>query len=82
MSNNILGDVKKRISTPSQLNNFYNYPGFISQVEREMIINVFNDEGWLIGMQEMINQFKRNTTTKIIFNLGHEGDLTSVTYAM
>ena len=62
----ILDDIKRGVSTRSQVNNFCKYSDFISQIESKSISDALLDEGWLLAMQEELIQFKRNGVWNLV----------------
>jgi len=57
---NVLGDIRKGVSTRSQVSNFCGFTAFVSQIEPKTIKEVIVDEFWTLAMQDELNQFKRN----------------------
>lgn len=53
----ILGDIKRGVSTRSQINSFYNYSTFISQIKPRAISDTLLNDGKLLAMQEELIQF-------------------------
>lgn len=62
----ILGDIRKGVSTISQVNNLCKYYDFISKIEPKTIFDVLLDEWWLISMLENLIQFKENDVWDIV----------------
>lgn len=62
MLDNILGDIKNDVSTHSQVNSFFNYSEFISEIEPKDATFALTDEVWFLAIQEELNQLKRNDT--------------------
>ena len=56
----MLGDPSKGITTRSYLGNICNYVTFISCIEPKNIKETFNDDYWILAMQEELNQFERS----------------------
>jgi len=57
---NFLGDIRKGVSTRSQVSNFCGFTAFVSQIEPKTIKETIIDEFWTLAMQDELNQFKRN----------------------
>jgi len=49
---NVLGDIRKGVSTRSQVSNFCGFTAFISQVERKTIKEAIVDKFWNLSMQD------------------------------
>jgi hypothetical protein len=57
---NILGDIKKGVTTRSRVVNFCQYYSFVSSLEPFKIEDALRDLDWVVAMQEELNNFKRN----------------------
>jgi len=57
---NIIGQIKKGVSTRRTISNFSNHMGFVSKVEPKSINEALKDEHWIVAMHEELNQFVRN----------------------
>jgi hypothetical protein len=57
---NILGDIKKGVTTRSRVANFCRYYSFISSLEPFKVEDTLCDLDWVVAMQEELNNFKRN----------------------
>jgi hypothetical protein len=57
---NILGDIKKGVTTRSHIANFYQHYSFVSYIEPFKIEDALHDPDWVVGMQEELNNFKKN----------------------
>jgi len=57
---NVIGQVRKEVSTRRSLNNFYEHMAFMSQVEPKSVEDVLEDSNWVNAMHEELNQFARN----------------------
>jgi hypothetical protein len=49
---NILSDIKKRVTTRSHITNFYQYYCFVSSMEPFKVEDVLHDLDWVVTMQE------------------------------
>ncbi|KAK1608125.1 hypothetical protein QYE76_031798 [Lolium multiflorum] len=57
---NVIGDLKSKVTTRRQLANFCEHHAFVSMVEPLKVNYALRDPDWLIAMQEELNNFKRN----------------------
>jgi hypothetical protein len=57
---NILGDIKKGVTTRSCVINFCEHYSFVSSFEPFKIEDTLYDPDWVVAMQEELNNFKRN----------------------
>ncbi|KAK1678534.1 hypothetical protein QYE76_039382 [Lolium multiflorum] len=57
---NIIGDLKRNVTTRRQLANFCAHHAFVSKVEPLKVDDALKDPDWLNAMQEELNNFKRN----------------------
>ncbi|KAK1618640.1 hypothetical protein QYE76_024157 [Lolium multiflorum] len=57
---NIIGDLKRNVTTRRQLANFCAHHAFVSRVEPLKVDDALKDPDWLNAMQEELNNFKRN----------------------
>jgi hypothetical protein len=58
--NNILGDIKKGVTTRSRVINFCEHYSFASSFEPCKVEDALHDLDWVVTMQEELNNFKRN----------------------
>jgi hypothetical protein len=58
--NNILGDIKKGVTTRSCVANFCEHYSFVSFLEPFKVEDVLCDPDWVVDVQEELNNFKRN----------------------
>ena len=63
---NVLGDIRKGVSTRSQVSNFYGFTAFVSQIEPKTIKEAIVDKFWTLVMQDELNQFKRNEVWDLV----------------
>jgi hypothetical protein len=59
-SDNILGDIKKKVTTRSHVLNFSEHYSFVSSFEPFKVEDALRDPDWVVAMQEELNNFKRN----------------------
>ncbi|KAK1620384.1 hypothetical protein QYE76_025901, partial [Lolium multiflorum] len=57
---NIIGDLKRNVTTRRQLANFCAHHAFVSKEEPLKVDDALKDPDWLNAMQEELNNFKRN----------------------
>jgi hypothetical protein len=57
---NILGDIKKEVTTRSRVATFYQHCSFISSLKPSNVEDALCDPDWVVVMQEQLNNFKRN----------------------
>ena len=63
---NIIGQIKKGVSTCSFISNFCKHTTFVSQIEPKSIEEALKDEKWVEAMHEKLNQFARNEVWFIV----------------
>jgi hypothetical protein len=63
---NILGDIKKGVTTRSCVANFCKHYSFISSLEPFKVEDALRDPDWVMDMQEELNNFKRNEVWSLI----------------
>jgi hypothetical protein len=63
---NILGDIKKRVTTRSRVANFCEHYSFVSSFEPFKVEDVLRDPDWVVAMQEELNNFKRNEVWSLV----------------
>ena len=56
----VIGDVRGKVSTHRQLENFSDHQAHIAMVEPKKVLEALEDPDWLLAMHEEINNFKRN----------------------
>jgi hypothetical protein len=57
---NILGSIKRGVTTRSRLANFCEFYSFVSSLEPLKVEEAPGDPDWIIAMQEESNNFTRN----------------------
>jgi hypothetical protein len=57
---NIIGDIKKEVTTRSRVTNFYEYYSFVSSFESFKVEDALRDPNWVVAMQKELNNFKSN----------------------
>jgi hypothetical protein len=58
--NNILGDIKKGITTRSRVAIFFEHYSFVSSFEPFKVEDALCDSDWVVAMHEELNNFKHN----------------------
>jgi hypothetical protein len=64
--NNILGDIKKGVTTRSRVANFCEHYSFVSSFEPFKVEDALRDPDWVVAMQEELNNFKRNEVWSLV----------------
>ena len=62
----VLGDVRSKVSTRSQLASFSEHQAHISMVEPKKVFEALEDKDWLDAMHEELNNFERNKVWKLV----------------
>jgi hypothetical protein len=57
---NVLGDIKKGVTTRSRVATFCRYYSFVSSLEPFKVEYALCDLDWVVAMQEDLNNFKHN----------------------
>jgi hypothetical protein len=57
---NILGDIKKGVTTRSSVVTFYRYYSFVSSLVPFKVEDALHDPDWVVAMQEEFYNFKCN----------------------
>jgi hypothetical protein len=63
---NILGDIKKGVTTRSRVANFCQHYSFVSSIEPFKVEDALHDPDWVVAMQEELNNFKRNQVWSLV----------------
>jgi hypothetical protein len=63
---NILGDIKKGVTTRSRVTIFYEHYSFISSFEPFKVEDVLRDLHWVVAIQDELNNFKRNEIWSLV----------------
>jgi hypothetical protein len=63
---NILGDIKKGVTTRSRVATFCQYYSFVSFLEPFKVEDILCDLDWVVAMQEELNNFKRNEVWSLV----------------
>jgi hypothetical protein len=63
---NILGDIKKGVTTRSRVANFYEHYLFVSSFKPFKVEDTLCDPDWVVAMQEELNNFKRNEVWSLV----------------
>jgi hypothetical protein len=62
----ILGDISKGVTTHSRLANFCEHYSFVSSIEPFRVEDALQDPDWVLAMQEVLNNFKRNEVWSLV----------------
>jgi hypothetical protein len=62
----ILGGIRKGVTTHSQLANFCEHYSFVSSIEPFMVEEALQDPDWVLAMQEELNNSKRNEVWSLV----------------
>src|SRR3954469_12540035 len=62
----VLGSIKKGVTTHSQLRNFCAHNAFVSCVEPQKVFEALEDPDWLEAMHDELNNFKRNKVWSLV----------------
>jgi hypothetical protein len=63
---NVIGSVRKGVSTRRQLSNFSSHHAFVSCVEPKKVYEALEDPDWLIAMHDELNNFERNKVWTLV----------------
>jgi hypothetical protein len=63
---NILGDIKKGVTTRSRVAIFCEHYSFVSSFESFKIEDALRDPDWVVAMQEELNNFKHNEVWSLV----------------
>jgi hypothetical protein len=63
---NILGDIKKGVTTRSRVAIFCEHYSFVSSFESFKIEDALRDPDWVVAMQEELNNFKHNDVWSLV----------------
>jgi hypothetical protein len=63
---NILGDIKKGVTTRSRVANFCQHYSFVSCMKPFKVEDALCDPDWMVAMQEELNNFKRNEVWSLV----------------
>jgi hypothetical protein len=63
---NVVGSVRKGVSTRRQLSNFSSHHAFVSCVEPKKVYAALKDPDWLIAMPDELNNFERNKVWTLV----------------
>jgi len=63
---NILGSLRKGVTTRSYLANFYQYYSFVSSLEPLKVEQALGDQDWVMAMQDELNNFRRNQVWTLV----------------
>ena len=62
----VLGDVRGKLSTRSQLALFSNHHSFISIIEPKKVYEALEDDDWVEAMHEELSKFERNKVWTLV----------------
>jgi hypothetical protein len=63
---NILGDIRKRVTTRSRVANFCEYYSLVSSFEPFKVEDALHDLDWVVAMQDELNNFKHNEVWSLV----------------
>jgi hypothetical protein len=63
---NILGSIRRGVTTRSRLANFCEFYSFVSSLEPLKVEEALRDPDWIIAMQEELNNFTRNEVWSLV----------------
>ena len=63
---NVLGSLRKGVSTHRQLANYCEHHAFVSCVEPHKVYEALEDLDWLNSMHEELNNFERNKVWRLV----------------
>jgi len=63
---NVVGDLRRGISTRAQLKNFGEHQAHIFMVEPKKVWEALEDSDWLDAMHNELNNFERNKVWKLV----------------
>jgi hypothetical protein len=63
---NILGSIRRGLTTRSRLATFYEHYSFVSSLEPLKVDEALGDPDWVMAMQEELNNFTRNEVWKLV----------------
>ena len=63
---NILGSIRRGVTTCSRLVSFYKHYSFVSPLEPRRVEEALDDLDWMIAMQEELNNFTQNEVWSIV----------------
>jgi hypothetical protein len=64
--NSILGDIHKGVTTRSRVAHFCEHYSFVSSIEPYRVEDALRDSGWVLAMQEELNNFTRNEVWHLV----------------
>jgi hypothetical protein len=64
--NNILGDIKKGVTTRSRVATFYQHHSFVSSLEPFKVEDALRNPDWVVALQEELNNFKHNKLWSLV----------------
>jgi hypothetical protein len=63
---NILGDIKKGVTTRSHVTNFCQHYSIIFSIEPFKVEDILRDPDWVVTIQKELNNFKRNQLWSLV----------------
>ena len=63
---NILGSIRRGVTTRSRLANFCEFYSFVSSLEPLKVEQALDDPDWVMAMQEELNNFTRNEIWSLV----------------
>ena len=62
----VVGDVRGKVSTRRQLANFSEHHAYVSMVEPQKVFEALEDVDWVEAMHEELNNFERNKVWSLV----------------
>ena len=62
----VVGDVRQKVSTRRQLASFSEHHAYVSMVEPQKVYEALEDDDWVEAMHEELNNFERNKVWSLV----------------